>query len=317
MTSATGKPSEWQQQIEGVWHGRPSIFDAEGNHVGYNKVYRSSVYENGRTTYYMNTILDATGPLRYRLEARDFAFGVIDSDRDRIYLGPDFIGAGHPHGLLVDAHYFSPQWDADLRTMVHILPDGKTQAYSSLLYSGPALFSVFNGIYKVAHDYDTNPQTKDWIDAFVSSEQENGPKPHVLPAKRSGSWHGTMEVYSSAQEHIGTNQVQIDYRPLSLLRAEMHVQISGVFAQDYRFERSRNSHRHSFEGPDIFGNGIAYGRALYTSQHFYGKALKIKGREFLLDDDNNLSVVWQFMASDRMLYTTFGVLSWQQADTGL
>src|SRR5688572_13728230 len=121
MTAPTTKPSEWQQQITGVWYGQPSIFDAEGNHVGFNHVHRSSVFENGKTTYYMDTRLDAIGPLRYRLEARDFAFGVQDSDQDRIYMGPDFIGAGHPHGMLVDANYYSPQWSADLRTMVHIL----------------------------------------------------------------------------------------------------------------------------------------------------------------------------------------------------
>ena len=36
------KPSEWQQRIEGEWHGRPSLFDPEGNHVGYENVSRAS-----------------------------------------------------------------------------------------------------------------------------------------------------------------------------------------------------------------------------------------------------------------------------------
>ena len=33
--------------------------------------------------------------------------------------------AGQPYGALVDAHYYSPAWQADLRTMVHILDDGE------------------------------------------------------------------------------------------------------------------------------------------------------------------------------------------------
>lgn len=313
MTNPATKPSEWQQQITGIWYGEPSIFDVEGNHVGFNHVYRSSVYEDGKTTYFMNTTLDATGPLRYRLEAREFAFGVIDSDQNRIYLGPDFIGAGHPHGMLVDANYYSPQWTADLRTMVHILKDGKTQVYSSLLFDGPTLFSVFNGIYKVAHDYEDNPETKTWIDAFIASEGKNGANPHVLPAKKSGAWTGEIEVYNGAQEKMGVNQVEMIYEPLSLLRAKMTVNMSGVFNKSYTFERSRNNNRHTFEGPDIFGNAIAYGRALYTKQHFYGEALKIQGREFIIDDDLGMSVVWQFFESDHRQYTTFGELTWEEA----
>ena len=46
--------SNWQQQIEGEWHGAPSVFDAEGNHTGWSKVYRSSVYEDGKVKPYIS-----------------------------------------------------------------------------------------------------------------------------------------------------------------------------------------------------------------------------------------------------------------------
>ncbi|MFQ3631434.1 hypothetical protein [Roseiflexus sp.] len=312
----TRQPSSWQQTIEGEWHGLPSIFDADGNHVGYNKVFRSSVFdrESGKTTYYMNTHLqDTTGPLAARFEVSDiFAFGVIDSDRDRIYLGPDFIGAGHPYGMLVDAHYYSPGWTADLRTMVHILPDMHTQVYSSLLYDGPKICAVFNGIYKVAYDYHDNLETRARIDTFCEAERVNGPKPHILPSKKSGAWDGEVIVYGADQQQLGVNHVHIDYRPIDLLRAEMVVSLRGVFEKTYRFNRYRNGNRHFFEGPDVFGNSFGYGRALYTSQHFYGEALKIRGREFLIDDRFTLSVVWQVYCSDRMQYTIFGVLHWNE-----
>lgn len=311
------QPSTWQQRIEGEWHGLPSIFDAEGNHIGYNKVYRSSVFnaERGQTTYTMNTkLVDTAGPLTARLEVSDsFAFGVIDSDADRLYLGPDFIGAGHPYGALVDAHYYSPGWTADLRTMVHILPDGQTQCYSSLLYDGPTIFSVFNGLYQVAFDYHTNPETKARIDAYCEAERVNGRQPHILPQKKSGQWTGEMAVYGADQKLVGVNRVHIGYKPLTLLRAEMEVTLSGVLEKRYTFTRHRHGPRHTFEGPDLFGNSLGYGRALYTSQHFYGEALKIKGREFLIDEHFTLSAVWQFYKSDKLLYTTFGVLKWQES----
>ncbi len=42
----------------------------------------------------------------------------------------------------------------------------------------------------------------------------------------------------------------------------------------------------TYEGPDVRGNARGYGRALFTSQHFTGGDVwKLKGREFLLDDD--------------------------------
>lgn len=311
----TNTPSTWQKRIEGEWHGLPSIFDVEGNHVGYNKVYRASVFKDGQTTYTMNTHLaEAHGPLTARLEVSDtFAFGVVDSDADRIYLGPDFIGAGHPYGTLVDAHYYSPGWTADLRTMVHILPDGQTQCYSSLLYDGPTICSVFNGLYKVAFDYHTSAETKTRIDAFCETEKVNGRQPHILPQKKRGTWTGEMAVYGPDQTQLGMNQVRITYTPINLLRAEMAVELEGVESRKYRFVRHRNGPRHAFEGPDVYGNSMGYGRALYISQHFYGQSLKIKGREFLIDDAFTLSAVWQWFKSDKLQYTMFGVLHWQEA----
>jgi len=154
-------PSEWQRKIEGRWYGRPSLFDAEGNHVGFEYVDRASVFEDGTTTYYMDTKLTGAGPLRNRFElGAQFAFGVVDSDDDRVYTGPDFYGTGQPYGTFVDAHYYSPGWQADLRTWNQILADGETQVYSSVLHDGWAVCAVFNGVYKNAHDYESNPATK-------------------------------------------------------------------------------------------------------------------------------------------------------------
>ena len=51
---------------------------------------------------------------------------------------------------------------------------------------------------------------------------------------------------------------------------------------------------------------------MYTSQHFYGESLKIKGREFIIDDNFTMSVVWQIYKSDKLQYTTFGVLNWSE-----
>ena len=310
-TQETGSiASNWQSQIEGEWYGNPSVFDVEGNHTGWIKVARSSVFENGQTTYFMDTKFDNVGPLRNRLEVTEFAFGLKDSDTNRIYMGPDFIGAGHPYGALVDAHYYSPGWRADLRTMVHILPDNETQVYSSLLYDGPTICAVFNGVYKVAFDYETNTETRELIDTFCAGERTAGVKPHDIPAKVAGTWSGEMLCYGPDQELAGKVEVTIRHQPTSLLRARQTVSVTGLFDREYAFDRYHDGNRHTFDGPDLYGNAIAYGRALYTTQHSYGEAWKIQGREFLYDDQLNLSACWKLFDGDRMQYLMYGSLAW-------
>jgi hypothetical protein len=308
------RAANWQKNIQGSWHGMPSVFDADGNHMGWIKVSRSSVERGGVTTYYMDTEVDVGGSLRARFEASEFAFGVGDVDGDRVYLGPDFVGAGHPYGSLVDAHYYSPGWMTDLRTMVHVLADGRTQVYSSLLYEGPTIVAVFNGLYRMANDYGINPDTTGAIDRFVTSERAAGRRPHVLPFKHAGRWTGELAVHDPSGAARGAAAVSIGYRPTSLLRAEVELEVTGDVELSARFTRARNGNRHTFEGPDLYGNGIGYGRALYTSQHLYGRALKIRGRDFLLDDDHGLSACWQLFESDRLVHTLYGCLSWQPAE---
>ena len=306
----SNEASKWQQSIAGQWHGYPSVFQPDGTHVGWNKVSRSSTHEGDRTTYRMDTELDVRGELRSRFEARDFEFGVLDGDQDRIYMGPDFMGSGQPFGGLVDARYYSPAWAADLRTMVHVLADGETQVYSSLLYDGPTLCSVFNGVYRVSHDYADSETTRERIDGFVASEKDAGNTPHVLPFKDAGQWKGTMQVFSGDQKALGEAELVLDYRPLDLLRAEVDLSLTGAEELEARFVRARSGNRHTFHGPQLYGNGFSYGRALYTSQHVKGSSVRIEGREFIIDDDWTMSLVWKIHRHGVLDKVVFGSVTW-------
>jgi hypothetical protein len=307
---AAEEPSTWQQAIAGEWYGNPSVFDAQGNHTGFIKVNRSSVFEDGTTTYYMHTLFDNDGPLRSRFEFVEFAFELLDSDTNRVYLGPDFIGAGHPYGNLVDAHYYSPAWRADLRTMVHLVPETGTEIYSSLLYEGPTLFAVFNGVYQVAFDYETNEATRTRIDAFCAQERNAGRRPHDVPAKQAGTWRGEVALYGSDQQPTGVAHMTIEHEPLSLLRARQTVTLEGDISRRWRFDRYHDGNRHTYDGPDLFGNAIAYGRVSYNSLHHLGTAEKIQGRDFLFDEKRSLSVNWKLFDGDRLATLLFGVLEW-------
>ncbi len=303
--------SEWQKRITGEWWGCPSTFDAEGRHVGFDQVNRSSVFEDGKTTYYMTTAFEGGSLLRPRFDVRDFEFGVIDSDENRLYLGPDFVGAGHPYGALVDANYYSPGWEADLRTMNHILPDGYRQVYSSMLMEGPVVVALFNGVYineVGAHD---DPEVRAKVDQWLEDERANGSKPHILPMKKSGRWIGDFEVYGADQQKAGDVEVEVIHTPKDLLRADQTVKITGDFEREYSFERFRNRMVHTYNGPDMYGNARGYGRALYTVQHAYADPFKVKGREFIVDDDYTMSVVWEWFDGDKRTHMVFGVLEWE------
>lgn len=312
-------PSKFQQAITGTWHGLPSVFEPDGSHVGFNKVDRESKFEDGTTTYYMRTNFQNVGPLRYRFDmgSESMAFGVIDSDQSRVYCGPDFMGSGRPYGMLVDSNYYSPGWNTDLRTLNLVLPDREIQVYSSELYEGPVMVAVFNGIYIVTQDHETNPDTQKRVDDFLESERQNAKKPFLLPVKQAGQWTGELETYDGDQQLLGQSSVTIDYTPLTLLRSRMTVKISGVINREFTFERSHSGVVHKFEGPDMWGNGRAYGRYLFSTQHFYGEANKIRARDTLIDDNFSLCAVWQFYEGNKEAFTTFGVLDWTPGETVL
>ena len=308
-------PSNWQQLISGEWHGMPALFKPDGTQVAFNRVARESKFENGRTTYTMHTDFDGSDVFTSRFQIPEFAFGVIDSDQDRVYTGPDFIGSGRPFGPLVDSEYFSPGWNVQLRTVNHIVPERGLQVYSSQLFEGNCLVAAFNGLYINTHDRE--PSTLARIEAHLENERKMAKKPFVLPVKHAGQWKGVMEVYSPDQKHLGQNQVTIDYKPVDLVRAEMTVTVEGVVNRQFSFLRSRNQNHHQFHGPDAYGNGMSFGRYMYARNHFFGEAARLDARETLIDDTFSLCCYWQFGQSQREQYNTFGVLDWTPGENVL
>ena len=312
------QPSNWQQAIAGEWHGYPSLFEADGTHVGYNKVSRASEFKDGRTTYWMETRFDATGPLmdRFEIGAR-MDFGVIDSDQDRVYTGPDFVGSGRPFGLLVDSSYYSPGWNVQLRTVNHVVPDLGLQVYSSQLFEGDTLVGVFNGLYVVTHDHDSNPDTQVMVTDFLEKEKREAKRPFNLPVKHEGVFRGEFEVFDSNQQPIGTNKVTIHHRPINLLHSEQTIEIEGVINRKWTAMRTRTGGSHQYHGPDMFGNGKSYGRYLYSMRHSYGEPFKLWSRETVVDEDHTMVCAWQFIKSQKELYTTFGVLRFEPGENVL
>ena len=78
--------------------------------------------------------------------------------------------------------------------------------------------------------------------------------------------------------------------------------------------RTRTNNSHQFHGPDMFGNGISYGRYLYSTRHSYGESFKLWSREAVVDDNYTTVCTWQFLESQKEKYMTFGTLKWEEGD---
>ena len=127
---------------------------------------------------------------------------------------------------------------------------------------------------------------------------------------KGGTWSGACDVYGADQQPHGTVDVEIRHSPIDLVRAEHTWTMTGSLERSLRYERTRFANRHTFDGPELYGNGIAYGRALYTMQHHASQAFKIRGREFFIDDDFTMAVAWKLYTGDAMTHIVFGPLTW-------
>ncbi len=108
-----------------------------------------------------------------------------------------------------------------------------------------------------------------------------------------------------------TADVRLRNDPIDLVRANCTLDMSGVVDRSLSYTRTRSGgKRCTYDGPDLWGNAIAYGRALYTSQHHASEAFKVKGREFILDRSYTMAVAWKPSSGDRMTDVVFGPLIW-------
>ncbi|MET7399301.1 hypothetical protein ABZS66_38050 [Dactylosporangium sp. NPDC005572] len=304
------EPSGWQQRIAGEWVGRPSLFDADGTWRGYEDIRRSSVFEDGVTTYYMDGGLDGGGPLagRFRLGA-PFAFGVVDSDADRIYTGPDFHGSGQPYGSFVDAAYYGPGWQVGLNTWNQVIGDGDTQVYSSMLYQGPSVVGCFNGVYH-------RGLAAEALAEHLAAETRNGPVPFILPTKQAGAYRGECSYWGADQKLVGPVDVAVALTPVDLLRTRLTVTWSGAVELAFDADWRRDGFRSFYEGPGAWGNAVAYGRANYASLHVAGSAVRLTSREFMIDATpgmsagSTLAVAYRVHAGMTLSGVVHGVLRW-------
>ncbi len=310
MTQEPIQLSAWQKQIQGVWHGLPSMFNAAGEHIGYLRGYRTcKLAEDGRPYFHVREELKFGGPLRTRIQPPDVELFVDEAGLSRVYDCPYFVGSGNPYGTFLLGNDYIVPWRLNTHVTVQLLPGGTVQAYSIQLYQEPVMQGVLIGQYKVA--YDEAPATMAAIDAFIDSERQNGPMPFALGPDATGAWHGTGELYGGDQQFLGETTITIERQAVDFHTEALTVTFAGAHEEQLRYQRHWQAHNCFIAGESCTGNGMAFGRALLATSHVRGQARRIVSREIRLGPDNTLTFAWQFFANGRLDKVIHAVLPWE------
>ena len=208
--------TRWHEKVEGRWFGAPSHYDARGVHRGYSQPRRTvmrspeeALREGLGQPSEDSVLIDVPadqfleGALKARIEVGVQSAWVKQTERSRIYEGPDFFGAGYPYGsLTLGWVYFCP-WKCDAKVFVQILPDKVTQVYDNVQYVGETVSSSLNGMYLLASDHDENPETQKRAREFLDKEKAAGKTVFRHSVRRTGAWTGTLEAYDHEQNPVG------------------------------------------------------------------------------------------------------------------
>ena len=309
--------AKWHHQVEGIWHGMPAVYDAAGGFHGCIQADRAIYLDDaGRPLIRVKTDLSrVTGPLRQRLEHDEHLLRVAHLEDKRVYEGPDFYGAGYPYGSLILGNDYCVPWLADNRVGVQLLPDGERQAYSTILFEGPAMLGIIVGLYRQTKDYADNPQTRRDIAAFREAEVAAATSVYGQPAGRS-VWTGNLEVRDGGQKKVSHSQARLERQQQSHFRWDNRLQLEGGLTCSYAWSNARHEGLWTCEG-DLWGNGRAWGRALYSTLHVRSETRRLKTREFLLDGGRRLAVILEFYRAEEPEYVVHGLLEREEEGAGV
>jgi hypothetical protein len=293
----------WQQRVEGTWFGCPGVYLPDGQLAGHLSVERAIEGDDGgRARFLVRSEPRCSGPLRERFAVGDLVLRVADAGALRVYEGRDFHGFGEPHGTtLVGRDYIVP-WGVETEIAVQLLPDGREQVYSALCYQGPALLGAIWGRYVLVRGDEPFDRA-----AFEAAEQVANAALHRLDPHAPHQWTGALEVTDAEGAALGSVPVRLEHKPLGPGRTAVALDAGGALDLRYRAEVRADGPRHSYDGPEAHGNGLAYGRAAFTSLHLPG-AVRVAGREVQLDGGRRLAVVWQVFRGSARHRVAAGVL---------
>lgn len=302
-----GNRSEWQNKVEGVWHGLPGIFDPDGTHRGVIKVSRHvEIDQKNNPIFHVSNQLESSSDLAKLLSrCPDLQLSVADDGNSRVYVGRDIYGAGHPFGTTLLGNDYIHPWNIDTGVIVQLLPDGVTQLYSCLAYQGPTIIGAIFGRYRNVPK--ATPEALADLEQFFVAERTQSDMDVASIHSADIKWRGQLAVFDNQHQSLGMADVSVVQKSTGENSAEVTTDIQGPITRHTKTLRRWEGKRCFYDGPDTFGNGIAYGRALFATQHLFGKANKIHSREVIIDE--GLAVVWPVYQGGNLAFVLHGLLS--------
>ena len=290
------QPSEWQKKITGEWHGRPSLFDADGDLVRLRGHPPPAVFEDGETRYWMDD-----GPVRGRRAPQPVrARRAVRLRGDRLRRQPGLHRPGllrhrpavrllRRRALLLDR--------AGRSTCAPGTTSCRRRDPGVLLGAARRLDHVcgcFNGVYKVR---PTRHRPRDQGRHRRLDRRRDAARPGAArPAHQAGRrCTGVFEVYGADQKLRGNTLVHGRARAADAAAHRADRSPGTAWAQPPLHRRAHPRRQPTdYDGPDACGNARAYGRARSTSGTSPAPDVwKIKGREFLdVDESRQLAVTW-------------------------
>ena len=266
---------KWHTQVAGIWHGCPSVFDSRGQYLGYIQADRK-IFKDDNENYLIEveTETHIPGPMGIRLHHPCHRLEVSHKEQKRVYTGPDFYGAGYPYGDLILGNDYCVPWTSDNRVTVQLLPDGESQAYSTLLYQGGTLHAVVCGVYLQSLDFETNQETRQKISHHRLSEIGAGRNATKLLKERPRNLQGNCQIFDSKQNLTGSSMMQVTMSeskesvPTLRYTLEGDLNLSGTSSVQW------HENNFSYHGPDFWGNGISYGRMVLNHLYQKGEILR-------------------------------------------
>ena len=304
--------SDWQQKVEGVWHGLPSVFSPTGEHNGHIRVYRHLDFDAQQQPVFrvINEVASPCEITRAIADCPEITLYVADAGNSRVYTGPHIYGAGHPFGTTLLGNDYIHAWQTDTAVIVQLLPDGITQLYSCLTYQGPVLTGAILGRYRNVRD--ESPKSQAVLARFLQEERAEGNRPVADALRQPGCWTGSVAVYGSDNQGLGNADARFQQIPVDAGHTRLTLSLEG--AMDVHAETCVNwhsQHQCAFAGPDFYGNAMAFGRALFSTRYLQGQAVKVVSRTTLLGDQ--LAVVWAWYEHGQLTRVIHGLLDWQEA----
>ena len=267
----------------GVARDRPALFDAEGNHVGFECIARASEVTAESARYWMDSKLSgaaarcatASSWVRSSTSASSTPTRTVStSARTSTAPGSPTAPSSTPTTTRRPGR---PTCAPGTRCCPTVRPRSTPRSCTT---AGPSWRS---STASTSAPSTTRPTPRRRPTSTTGSPPRPGAGrvPQVLPTKEAGAYTGALfGGRRRPEDRWARSQVTHRARARSgSARSGTRSPGPATLERSYTYDRHRDGARVLYEGPEVYGNAMTYGRALFTTQHLVGPDLTGRGED--------------------------------------